>query len=131
MKIIANRIKTPDSTILQSKHRHDYVEYKDANGYTYMVDGGTDYLRRGGSGYNIAPAEELSVYEDSPHDMIRSVMVWGTLGKDGKGPLQYKVLQDLETDHIKAILATQLHISSAVRSIMKNELNYRLAQYVD
>ncbi len=131
MTIIVNQIKTPDGTILRSYHRHDYVEYKDANGYTYMVDGGTDYLRRGGSGYKVAPAEEMSAYDNSPHDVIRTAMTWGTLGEDGKGPLRYKVLKDLETDHIKAILATQTHISSTTRQIMKNELMYRKAQYVD
>jgi hypothetical protein len=39
-RIVANRIRTPDGTILESKHRHDYVTYTDANGKQYMVDGG-------------------------------------------------------------------------------------------
>lgn len=129
--IVVNQIKTPDGTILRSFHRHDYKEYTDANGYTYMVDGGCDYLRRGGSGLIVAPAEEMSVYDDSPHDVIRSTLTWGTLGKDGKGPRQYKVLKDLETAHIEAILATQFHISATTRQIMKAELTYRKAQYVD
>ena len=45
-KYLANRIRTPDGTILESMHRHDYVTYIDANGKEYMVDGGLDYLRR-------------------------------------------------------------------------------------
>jgi hypothetical protein len=129
--IVVNQIKTPDGTILRSFHRHDYVVYTDANGYTYMVDGGKDYLRRGGSGCIVAPAEEMSVYDDSPHDVIRSAMTWGTLGKDGMGPRKYVVLKDLETAHIEAILATQTHISATIRQIMQVELNYRKAQYVD
>lgn len=45
--ILANLIKTLDGTILQSFHRHDYKKYVDKNRLTFMVDGGTDYLRRG------------------------------------------------------------------------------------
>jgi len=44
-KIVLNRIKTPDGTILTSYHRHNYVSHID-NGELYAVDGGNDYLRR-------------------------------------------------------------------------------------
>ena len=73
----------------------------------------------------------MSVYDNAPHDIIRAALVWDTLGKDGKGPRQWRVIADLDTDHIQAILNTQHHIRAEVRSIMQNELNYRLAQYVD
>ena len=38
--ILSNRLKTPDGTILESLHRHDYVTHTDANGKEYMLDGG-------------------------------------------------------------------------------------------
>ena len=37
--LIANRIQTPDGTILWSRHRHDYLEYQDDNGETFELIG--------------------------------------------------------------------------------------------
>ena len=39
-KILSNKMRTPDGTILESKHRHDYVTHTDANGKEYMLDSG-------------------------------------------------------------------------------------------
>ena len=122
-KIVANRIRTPDGTILESMHRHDYVTYLDANGKKYMVDGGLDYLRR--NVHDDAPYQELSVYDDDPHELIREVFRWGTRGKDGKQPLTYVPLKDLTKDHIEAILDTQSHIRDYIRKIFLDELSFR------
>ena len=122
-RIVSNRILTPDGTILESMHRHDYVTYVDKNGKEYMVDGGLEYLRR--NVHDDAPYEELSVYSDAPHSEIREVFRWGTRGKDGKQPLKYVPLKDLTKDHIIAILETQTHISEIVRNIFANELKFR------
>ena len=121
--IVANRIRTPDGTILQSYNRHDYKTYKDKNGHEYMVDGGNDYLRR--NVVEEAPHEELSVYSDDPFEVIREAFSWGTRGKDGQQPLKYVALCNLETDHIQAILDTQTHISETTRDILNKELEYR------
>lgn len=126
-KIVANCIRTPDGTILCSRHVHDYATYLDKNGYTYMVDGGRDYLRR-----NIvdeAPAEELSVYADDPHEVIRERFDWGTRGKDGKSPLTFKLLKDLDDGHIMAILDTQKQIADWTRKLFVDELSYRNIHY--
>lgn len=64
--IILNRIRTPDTTVLTSYHVHDYKEHLDKNGFTYVVDGGNEYLRRIGNNY-----EELSVYSNASFDIIR------------------------------------------------------------
>lgn len=50
-QLIYNAIQTPDGTVLVSYHRHDYKTHLDANGLTYSIDGGTDYIRTG-VGYN-------------------------------------------------------------------------------
>ena len=122
-RIVSNRIRTPDGTILESMHRHDYVTYVDANGKEYMVDGGLDYLRR--NVHDDAPYEELSVYADDLHIEIRNVFRWGTRGKDGRQPLTYVPLKDLTTEHIEAILDTQSHIRDYIRKIFLNELSFR------
>ena len=122
-RIVSNRIRTPDGTILESMHRHDYVTYTDANGKEYMVDGGLDYLRR--NVHDDAPYEELSVYDDAPYALIREVFKWGTRGKDGKQPLMYVPLKDLTTEHIEAILETQTHIQEHIRKIFLDELSFR------
>ena len=38
--LVRNAMRTPDGTIIRSRHRHDYVTHKDANGSEYMLDGG-------------------------------------------------------------------------------------------
>ena len=121
LRILLNRIKTPDGTILTSYNRHDYVTHKDSiTKEVLMVDGGTDYLRR-----NMGTYEELSVYDDGSHLTRRSAVHWGTRGKDGRQPLVYKPLKDLDSDHIEAILKTQHQISDFYREIFKEELKYR------
>jgi hypothetical protein len=120
-RILLNRIQTPDGTILTSYNRHNYVEYKDTlTKEVLMVDGGTDYLRR-----NVGTYEELSVYDDGSHITRRSAVHWGTRGKDGKQPLVYKLLKDLDSDHIEAILKTQHQISDFYKEVFMEELKYR------
>jgi predicted phosphohydrolase len=123
-EILVNMIRTPDGTLLQSKHRHDYVTYFDKNGQEYMVDGGHDYLRR--IVHDDYPYEEMSLYEEDTIESLREYFVWGTRGKDGKQPLSWIKLKEMMSDHIEAILDTQTHISDAVRELFQRELNYRL-----
>ena len=122
-RIVSNRIRTPDGTILESIHLHDYKTYVDDNGLEYMVDGGLDYLRR--NVHDDAPHEEWSVYSNDPHEVIREVFKWGTRGKDGKQSLTYVPLKDLTTDHIVAILETQDHIQQYIRNIFLDEMIFR------
>ncbi len=117
-------IRTPDGTLLQSKHRHDYVTYLDRNGQEYMVDGGQDYLRR--IVQDEYPYEELSLYKEDSIDLLREYFVWGTRGKDGKQHLTWLKLKNMTSDHIEAILDTQTHISDTVKELFQRELDYRL-----
>jgi hypothetical protein len=121
-QIVANRLKTPDGTILHSMHRHDYVTHIDANGEEYMLDGGNDYIR---TNVNIVAGEYLTVYTDDEHSVIREAFTWGTRGPRGDQPIRRIYLKNMDIDHINAILETQIHIPDWVRTIFENELEYR------
>lgn len=122
--MIANRIQTPDGTILWSRFGHDYVVYKDNNGEYYMLDGGPDVLSWRSS-VNDIPAKSLQVFSDAPFEEIRKVMLRGTFDKDGNQiwiPL-YK-LHDL---HLVGILDynKDLGINSKYDQFIEKEIEYR------
>ncbi len=123
--IVANMIRTPDGTILQSMHVHDFVQYVDKNGKEYMVDGGLIYLRR--NVHEDAPYEELSVYAHDDHDLIREHMHWGTYGPKGDQPRKWVRVKDLETDHIEAILEN-CHLRPEFELIFKRERMRRIIE---
>ena len=122
-KILANRIITPDGTMLQSFSTHDFVKHTDANGKTYAVDGGLDYQRT--FWHEDAPHTDACVYTTDLHQLIRQAFCWGSYGKDGKQPLHWKPLHTMTDEHIKAILETQHHIPWHIRGVFENEQEYR------
>ena len=111
MNLIRNAIQTPDGTILESTHRHDYKTHTDVNGKTYMVDGGLAYLRRSANGDEI----DMSLYNDQPHEVQRDVLTWGTYGINGDQPLQYKSIANMDTGHLEAVV-----VMSGVCPVRKN-----------
>ena len=119
--IIYSAMRTPDGTVIESRHRHDYVTHKDANGKTYMLDGGLDYVRASANG----DEEFISVTLEDGHDKVREYLTWGTRGVNGDQPLRYVKLKDMDTDHIQACLDTQFQMRPAYRTAMENELEYR------
>lgn len=122
--IICNRIRTPDGTIIESKNRHDYASHKDANGHTYSVDGGKDYLKRSYT-QDAPPATEMSVYSDDEHSVIREAMSWGTYGKEGKDPFHYVTLVDMTSEHILGCLKNVPNMNPSYRDSFKKELEFR------
>lgn len=122
-KLLANRIITPDGTMLQSKHVHDYVTHIDANGKEYMNDGGLAYCRR--NEHDDAPYKEASVYDIDPHEVIRDAFHWGTRGKDGRQPVQFKPISSLSNKHIHNIIMTQTHVPDHIGNAFVNEELYR------
>jgi hypothetical protein len=118
--IILNQIRTPDGTVLRSTSRHDYQTHLDANGKEYMADGGNAYLRR--NIHEDAPYEEISIYSDDTHEVIRQNLHWGTYGKNGDQPKRQVPVCNLSNEHIRAILDTQHQVQGQLRSIFELEL---------
>ena len=48
--------------------------------------------------------------------------LWGTYGINWDEPLQYLELDDMDTDHLKAIVKTQWQISEELRDLFINEV---------
>ena len=119
--MVRNAIKTPDGTVLTSRHRHDYVTHTDKNGKEYMIDGGLDYVRSSANG----DEEYLTVTTDADHSVCREACEWGTYGKDGDQPLSYIKLCDMDTDHIEAVIENVPSIRPSIKEMMKRELQFR------
>lgn len=119
--IIRNALRTPDGTVIRSRHRHDYVTHTDANGKEYMVDGGIDYIRRSANG----DEEDMVVTTEDSFEEVRQACDWGTYGINGDQPLSYIKLCDMETAHIEAVLQNVSRINPAIKTSMEHELMLR------
>jgi|TARA_B110000967_G_scaffold192279_1_gene218773 hypothetical protein len=121
-EILINKMRTPDGTVLHSKHHHDYVTHTDANGKEYMLDGGVDYVRRSAHG----DEKLLTVMSDNDHEVIREVVTWGTYGKNGDETLVHVTIADMSSEHLHACLDTQQRtMRPALLKVMQDELEYR------
>lgn len=122
-KLIKNAIETPDGTVLESHHRHDFKQHKDSvSGELYIIDGGTEYIR---TSMNKIPAKDLSVRLNDSFKKIRKNFTWGTYGKNGDEPLKWVPICTMSNDHILNILKDG-YGSKYVRKIFLRELEYRL-----
>lgn len=122
--MIANRIQTPDGTILWSRGHHDYVAYDDANGEHYMLDGGPDILNYRTS-VNKVPAKLLQVFSDAPFEEIRQVMLRGTFDKNGNRI--WVPLYKMNNLHLVGVLDYNEHygIKSKYDQFILKEIEYR------
>lgn len=124
-QILVNSMKTPDGTIIRSRFRHEYSSHRDRDTFEiYVTDGGLSYFHRSQNDFE---AEDLSIVVDEliPHSIVREYMVWGTRGKDGKSPLKFVSVKDMTTDHIEAVIETQVQINAFFRQSFQKELEWR------
>lgn len=118
--IVLNRIQCNHcGDIIISAHTHDWKQCKCGKVY---VDGGTSYLRRG---FDLdSDYKEMSLTEDSPFEVIRENLSWGTFGKSGKDPLKFVLLKELSNKHILNILNENKR-PTFMREFLIQELEYR------
>lgn len=96
-KLLCSRWQTPDGTILESVHVHDYVGYTDMNGEDYFIDGGNEYVRMS---VNDEPMKDLSVYTDSRYNEIRENYKRGTF--DAEGHRLWVPMMNMSDQHLLA-----------------------------
>ena len=120
-KLILNRIRTPDQTVLTSRNRHDFVSHKDKNGELYYTDGGLSYLKRS---VNKEPYEDLSLYSDDPFEKLREGIKWGSRGKNGDEELKYESISNMSSNHIKSILS-KIKLAEYMKELFEKEMAYR------
>lgn len=118
-RIVYSGMVTPDGTLLESRNTHNYVKHKDANGETYMLDGGCSYVR---CSVNIEKPKMITLHEDDPIEIIRNHWNWGSYGVDGDQPLSFIKLKDMEEDHMDAIT---INVTMFWVNLFDRELDYR------
>jgi hypothetical protein len=86
-----------------------------------MVDGGTEYLRYGAK--NMSKIKQFAVYADDDFEIVRKHATRGSRGKDGKQPLKYIPICEMDDDYLEAVLDygdADWHID-----LIKKEIDYR------
>lgn len=109
--------------ILESCHRHDYKTCNCSN--ETMIDGGEMYVRFGGKDMSLV--KTINLFSNAPHEQIREKIKRANRGKDGKEPLKYVLLKDIDDPWLEAIIRYQEQVTSSSRflPIYKNEQLWR------
>lgn len=119
-QIVHNSIKCLEcNEVLVSLHVHDYNTCSCPN--DAMVDGGTYYERYGGKDLN--KIQTMYIYADDDFEIVRKYAVRGSRGKDGKQPLTWIAICDMDDDYLQAVLdygGTEWHLD-----IIRKEIAYR------
>lgn len=132
MTLLQNAVYVPSQDkFYLSFFRHDFVSFKTTDG-EHFIDGGCsladgDYYFRASFNAKNPPKDIVPYYinEEAAFEEVKQKLLWGTRGKDGKGELEHKLVIDLTSDHLKAILKTQKGISDIHRKVIKSILQDR------
>jgi hypothetical protein len=86
-----------------------------------MVDGGLDYARYGAM--DMKKIVHHEVYADEDFEKVRQYATRGSRGKDGKQPLSYIAIKDMDDDYLQAVLDygdAEWHLD-----LIRKEIKYR------
>ena len=126
--LIQNAIKITEKNrkpiYLKSCFRHDFRVHVFKDGSCVAVDGGLDYARRVGTVPAGIKMTDFSLDYKSHPLRVRNRLLWGTLGKNGKGKHKFVRLCDCSKAHLVAIL--QLNISPLYRDVIEHLLASRI-----
>ena len=122
-QIVYNAIDCLDcGATIVSYNRHDYKSCGCRN--HAMVDGGNDYLRYGA--VDMSKIESVVVYADMPHSVVRLYATRGGRGKDGRQPLTYTRICDMNDGWLQAVLDYYPEVEDNWHlRIIRNEIEYR------
>lgn len=125
-QLLVNKIVCPDGTVLESRHRHDYREHKQADGRIYMVDGGLDYQR---IGFSDTKFTNHTYYVGDEHTKIREHFTWKSVLDENSDPLPhpiYRKLKDITDDHLEALIGfTKEDYPDYIHELFVAEKSYR------
>jgi len=105
--------------LLVSYSVHDYKTCGCPN--DAMVDGGLSYSRHGAKDMDKIIVH--NIYDDDPFDLVRCYATRGSRGKDGKQPLTWIPLKDMDDDYLEAVLeygGADWHLD-----LIRKEIQYR------
>ena len=119
-QIVYNSVKCLEcNKVLVSRHRHDYVTCGCPN--DAMVDGGNEYERYGAM--DMDKIETKYVYADDDFELVRQHAMRGSRGKDGKQPLTWIPIAEMDKDYLLAVLnygGAEWHLE-----LINKEIKYR------
>ena len=119
-QIVYNAIKCLEcGETIVSRSRHDYVTCECPNGA--MVDGGNEYERYGAM--DMDKIEPKYIYADDDFEVVRKYATRGSRGVDGRQPLTYIAICDIDDDYLLAILeygGSEWHLD-----LIRKEIKYR------
>lgn len=123
-EIIVNSVRCLNcGEVLVSHHVHDYKVCGCKN--ETMCDGGINYIRFGGK--DLSLVESNCLYDDEPFTKIREFIHRGGRGIDGKQPLEYVKLSEMNDDWIEAVIKyeEELRPTNRFLKFYKQEKQYR------
>lgn len=119
-QLVYNAVKCLEcGKTIASMSRHDYVTCGCPN--DAMVDGGTAYSRYGAR--DMRMIEKIDIYADDDFEIVRKYATRGSRGKDGKQPLSWIAICNIDDDYLQAIVdygGPDWHID-----LIKKEIAYR------